>query len=671
VKLKHTSGAIALVATLASVTASHAAPPPIEAFGHRPALIDVDINPAGTRLAMIEDDGTAASIAILDLATGKDVRRLNTPKTTRLRGVYWVNDETIIIDERVTYSIDGKERNAREWQRWAAVDASGGTDRFLLMSGDRKWVTGASLVRRQTARPGKVFLSTLDFSAANYRQETGSRLSGRKKDSGWIDNLYEVDVASGEGRVLANGNPFTVSWLTDENADVVLRSDLNSTSDRFEIAIKKGAGWRTLHSTPACGELSFVSLSSDQSAVVLHGSGCGGTLSKLWSLPLDGSPIKPLLEGGTLDIESVIVDPLDERVLGARLGGAEPSTRWMDEAAERRAAGLHRSFADSSITLVGRSADAKRLVVLVEGARKAPVYYLIDYVARKADIINERYPRLNDYELAKVREFPYQARDSYGLLAYLTVPNGAREESLPVVVLPHGGPEARDDPRFDWLAQFLASRGYAVFQPQFRGSSGFGRAHADAGRKQWGLRMQDDVTDGVRALIEARVADPKRICIVGASYGGYAALAGATFTPDLYACAASVNGVSDLPAMIGYAERMSGEESNSLAYWRDHIGSPRDAQVLAKSPARSAGTVRIPILLLHGTDDTIVPIAQSRTMAKALDAYDRKFQLIELPGDDHHLSLSASRVRTLAELERFLAANLAPAAAAPGPAATN
>ena len=146
-----------------------------------------------------------------------------------------------------------------------------------------------------------------------------------------------------------------------------------------------------------------------------------------------------------------------------------------------------------------------------------------------------------------MREFDYEARDKYALSGYLTMPAGAAEKNLPLVVMPHGGPEDRDRPASTGWSQFLASRGYAVLQPQFRGSTGLGDAHADAGRRQWGLRMQDDVTDGVKALITQGIVDPKRVCIVGWSYGGYAALAGAAFTPELYACAASIGGVSDLP----------------------------------------------------------------------------------------------------------------------------
>jgi dipeptidyl aminopeptidase/acylaminoacyl peptidase len=303
---------------------------------------------------------------------------------------------------------------------------------------------------------------------------------------------------------------------------------------------------------------------------------------------------------------------------------------------------------------MSRSTDYKRVAVLIEKPAEAPVFYFVDYGAKSAAIINEHYPQLVGAKLAPVRTFDYAARDEYALFGYLTLPPDAEAKNLPMVVMPHGGPESRDDAGFDYRAQFLASRGYAVFQPQFRGSSGFGAAHADAGRRQWGMRMQDDVTDGVKSLIAQGIADPKRICIVGGSYGGYAALAGAAFTPELYACAVSINGVTDLPNFIGYITRQGGDESNALYYWRDHIGPPTDAQVIAKSPARNVSAIRAPILLLHASQDTTVPITQSQAMARALTAANKKFQFIELPGDDHFLSSSTTRVRALSELEKFL-----------------
>jgi dipeptidyl aminopeptidase/acylaminoacyl peptidase len=227
-----------------------------------------------------------------------------------------------------------------------------------------------------------------------------------------------------------------------------------------------------------------------------------------------------------------------------------------------------------------------------------------------------------------------------------------------MVVLPHGGPEAHDDYEFDWWAQFLASRGYAVLQPQFRGSSGFGDEYRRAGYGQWGGLMQDDVTDGVNAMIAQKIADPKRICIVGASYGGYAALAGAAFTPDLYKCAVSISGVSDLPVMLGATKIRGGDESNALAYWRDSIGSPTDKAVIDRSPARAADRIKVPVLLIHGLDDTVVPIAQSELMAGALENAKKKYTFVKVKGEDHWMSNSESRQQIMKELEKFLAENL-------------
>jgi dipeptidyl aminopeptidase/acylaminoacyl peptidase len=387
----------------------------------------------------------------------------------------------------------------------------------------------------------------------------------------------------------------------------------------------------------------------------------------MWALPLDGTPATALVEDADLEVEGALRDPFTSDILGATLGGPEVPPRWLNAKAEKRSAALHRSFSADWITLVSRSADYQKVIVLAEDKSHPPTYYLVDYAAKKADIVGETYPLLSGVALGVVRDFRYQARDQYPLTAYLTLPPGAAEKNLPLVVLPHGGPAARDEPGFDWLAQFLSSRGYAVLQPQFRGSTGFGRAHEEAGYHQWGLRMQDDVSDGVRAAIEQGIADPKRVCIVGWSYGGYAALAGAAFTPELYTCAASINGVSDLPLMLGMTAKEGGQESNELASWRKQIGAANDPQVIAKSPARAAPAVRAPILLLHGTDDTVVPIVQSETMARALDAAGKPYSLVRLKGDDHQLSNSVTRIQAMTELEAFLAKYLSPAV----PAAAN
>jgi dipeptidyl aminopeptidase/acylaminoacyl peptidase len=257
--------------------------------------------------------------------------------------------------------------------------------------------------------------------------------------------------------------------------------------------------------------------------------------------------------------------------------------------------------------------------------------------------------------MGDVQPYGYAAGDGLHIPAYLTLPPGKPPHNLPLVVVPHGGPDDRDDMTFDFIRQFLANRGYAVLQPQFRGSRGFGRAFTRAGFGQWGLRVQDDISDGVRKTIADGVADPRRICIFGASYGGYAALAGATLTPDLYACVASLAGPSNLEDMLDYSRDQFGRETKD--YWMARIGED-SAHRDAASPALHADRVKAPVLLLHSELDITVPISQSETMEKALEKAGKKVEFVRLPGDDHYMALEQTRLRVLQELEKFLAANI-------------
>jgi dipeptidyl aminopeptidase/acylaminoacyl peptidase len=212
------------------------------------------------------------------------------------------------------------------------------------------------------------------------------------------------------------------------------------------------------------------------------------------------------------------------------------------------------------------------------------------------------------------------------------------------------------------MVQFLASRGYTVLQPQFRGSTGFGDAFRDAGYRQLGGLMQDDVTDGVNAMIARGVADPKRICIVGMSYGGYAALAGAAFTPKLYSCAVSVNGISDLQALMQEEVPMYGTGvryiSSAQSWWTERIGSPTDSALEKRSPIHAVSAIVAPILIVYGTGDGVVANSQSEKMAKALTSAGKPVTVVKLPDEDHWLSRGETRVQLLEALDTFLSAHL-------------
>jgi dipeptidyl aminopeptidase/acylaminoacyl peptidase len=301
-----------------------------------------------------------------------------------------------------------------------------------------------------------------------------------------------------------------------------------------------------------------------------------------------------------------------------------------------------------------------KVIVIVEAPKHPPVFYYLDRTTHQATQIASTYPDLKPDDLGQMKPYPYSARDGLKIPAYITLPPGRDPKKLPAVVLPHGGPDARDEIEFNWWAQFLANRGYVVLQPNYRGSSGYGDKFTSEGLHQWGLKMQDDITDGVKKMIADGIADPKRICIVGASYGGYAALAGATFTPDLYACAASMAGISDLRQLLRRERKQYGPQSGVVSFWQSRIGDFSDdaEQLVATSPAFHAGRVKCPILLLHGADDTTVWIEQSRIMEDALQKAGKPVQFVTLQGDDHYFTLPETRIRMLTELEAFLKKNI-------------
>ena len=656
------SRAVALLGCLCLClsTSLGAAPPPVEAFGNTPAIESVALSPSGNLVAWVSNEDAKPLIHVFDLAASSTRTRIAAPPDTKLRGLSWFDDETLLIQCSIAGRPNGPRGVTYEWYRTLAMDIQTGKSRFLLhASGAFRNVTGSELLSMRTPEPNKVIMASWNFSAANYKETTGSRLAGGRKDEGWTYDVYKVDTQSGEPHLVRGGTPFTSDWMVDATGEPIARTEWHPDRSRFTLLAGRGTAWKEIFATSSGEVPAMLGLASDGSGILMRAA-LDRPHVAIWRVPLGGGAPQVVIGEDHSDIGALIRDPYSNAILGAWSSGADPKIFWLDDKARVRAEGLQKTFGGKSADLIGRSADGTRSLVAVGTHATPDTYYLIDYQRGTADIVGEEYPALEKVPLGEVREFTYKARDDYDVPAFLTLPPEAENQRLPLVVLPHGGPEARDGRSFDWLAQFLASRGYAVLQPQFRGSTGYGEAHRKAGYRQWGGLMQDDVSDGVKALIEQGIADSARVCIAGASYGGYAALAGATLTPDLYACAISINGVSDLPAMLGFQEARGGEESDSLAYWKEHIGSPIDPAVTSKSPARNAVGVRAPILLLHGVHDSVVPVEQSRKMAQALKTANKPHTFIELSGEDHWLSRSASRIQVLTEMEKFLAKYLKP-----------
>jgi len=468
-----------------------------------------------------------------------------------------------------------------------------------------------------------------------------------------VPGLFKVDVATGRSELTEPGVRGSYDWLVSPDGAPLARADYDENHRRWSLKIRSARGWEERISADAPIERpSIVGLSPDGAGVLLE-----MLQNDRWQITAvstaENVSTEPLSKAG---FKQVIEDPVTHRVIGGMRLEATYVYEFFSPKDQAAWDAVVKAFPGETVQLESWSDNRRRIVVRVDGPTAGASFALVDLDAHKADWVGDLYG-LVGADISPVSQISYPAADGLRIPAYLTLPRGREPKGLPLVVLPHGGPAARDTPQFDWWAQALAAQGYAVLQPQFRGSDGFGRSFLAAGFGEWGRKMQSDLSDGVRKLVKDGVVDPARVCIVGASYGGYAALAGAALDTGVYRCAASIAGLSDLRRFLSWrASLQRSRDTPQMRYWTRFMGAdnPRDPQLSAISPAEHIDAVKIPILLVHGEDDTVVNFEQSRIMANALTKAGKPVTLVTLKGEDHWLSREPTRKQMLAAVVDFL-----------------
>lgn len=611
------------------------APADLAIYGQMPAYDLAVVSPSGDRLAYVAIVGEERSLIIHDLSDMSLIGGVRAGDV-KVRDLDWIGETHVLITTSATQSSNLT-----------------GMRRAELSEGQIY-----SLATRRVARalaPIEGVFPRLGGSPIIRNIDGGTLIipAGGMEGLG----LYRINLDTGGslGVVEPQGNGG--GYILNAEGERIARVRYDGRTYEWELQALKGGFWRTVWSVRAPLDTpSLVSLgATDREVVVVGGEGAQPDEYRIlnldtgaWSeLPFEGEPT------------SVITHPGTRLMIGAATDGEEGTRyQFLDPAAERAWRSVSAAFRGKRIQVVSWSEDLRQIVVLTEGDGDPGTYQLIDLDQRLAEEIGSRYP-LEPEQVGEIRPISYQAADGMRIPGYLTLPPGVTDpRNLPLVVLPHGGPAARDVLGFDWWAQALASRGYAVLQPNFRGSDGLGQAHLEAGYGQWGRKMQSDLSDGVRWLASEGIVDPARVCIVGASYGGYAAMAGPTLDPGVYRCAVAVAGVSDLRTMVQWTSSQAGgtRDAPAVRYWNRFMGADRlgDRDLDEISPARLAARADAPILLLHGRDDTVVPFAQSQIFADALRDAGKPYELVVLAGEDHWLSRAETRQRMLGEMVRFL-----------------
>lgn len=466
-------------------------------------------------------------------------------------------------------------------------------------------------------------------------------------------HLYRVSLKTGRGRIHDKGNSHTLSWFVGKRGRVLAREEYHKDDQEHLIRSKLSGKWQVVYrSKTAIPEMNVVAVTQDAQSLLFIDK--NDDRNAIYSLSLvNGAIDGPIYAREDADIDDINVD-INGQVVALIYSGFTPSYEFINPEMSQLYARLSNTFANSSVYLSSWSKDLKHSIVLVSGNENPGTYYSFD---RDKVVLTKLASQYDVAEVGEIKAVRYKARDGLKIPAILTLPPGPGEKTnLPLIALPHGGPEAYDRIGFDWMAQFFAAKGYAVLQPNFRGSTGFGVEFRDAGRGRWGREMQDDVTDGVELLVKAGYVDPSRVCIVGASYGGYSALAGGAFSPELYRCVVAIAAVTDLPKMLASVRYRRGRNHWVLSYWNKVMGDPKSQadKLEAISPARFAANFQAPVLLIHGKDDTIVPVKQSKLMYKALQKLGKPVEFITLDGEDHWLSTSPTRLQMLTAIEKFL-----------------
>ena len=660
------AGAAVLAAGLAWSAAFAGDRPPVEAFGTLPQISEPELSPDGKHLAVIQTFKGRPVVVIYPV---------NAPPGTQpaivksddwlVDNIAWAKNDRLIIAVKVSKKLsDDSKHLMRTWERAVSVDAQGQNAVVLLKDNvylDNN-VSAVTIADRDIADPDFIYMPIYVYSDTRTDDQAIAAASrGGADDDQFRYNLYRVNVRTGGGEQVEAGTTNTDHWYMDGNGHIIARNDQSERPLKDHVKLYDKGDWKDGGTYDASADKGngLIGLTEDGTALVQAGWN-DASMSVLSRLPLGSGDPSALFADPHYDIDTTLIDEWSGRVIGAVYTDDRPQYVYFDPKYEALQKGLEAAFPGLSVHAVSMNLAQTVAVVEVEGPQQPTAYYLVDRTSHTATLIESAYPGLKAADLGEMKPYSYKARDGLDIPAYLTLPPGRPAKNLPAIVMPHGGPDARDAIGFDWWAQFLANRGYVVLQPNYRGSSGYGHKFTEAGLHQWGLKMQDDISDGVKKMIADGIADPKRICIVGGSYGGYAALAGATLTPDLYACAASFAGISDLPAILRSDRTRYGQNSSEVSFWASRIGGLYDDsdELRAVSPDRHADAVKCPILLMHGEGDTTVPIEQSDLMNEALKRAGKSVTYIKFEGEDHYLSLADTRIKMLTALESFLAKSI-------------
>ena len=625
-----------LITAVLIMTSTIPAPPTL---GELPPLIPREIllgnperaiphvAPDGKRLAWLAPDARGVLQVWVQTIGQQDARVVTADKSRGIESYGWAFDSKTIIyaqdaegDENFhLFAVDLESRNVRDLTPWQNVRAES--------------------VASSPKFPERILV------ALNLRD--------RK-----LMDVYRIDLRTGAVE-LDTKNPGDVAgWLADD--DMIVRAATVMTPDGgTEIRIRDSAvaPWRTLMTAGMEDNLAALDFTKDGQSLFLSTS-IGTDTSRLVRHEITSGKETVIARSDDADLGDAMIHPTRHVVQAAAFDPGRKHWTVVDSSIQPDFDAIAK-ITDGDFAVVDRDLADQTWLVSFSSDRAPLRYYSWDRASKKATFLFSMHPKLDDAALAPMKLIEFAARDGMKIKGYLTLPAGLPPKNLPLVLAVHGGPWDRDSWGFDHYTQLLANRGYAVLQINFRSSTGFGKKYLHAGDREWGLTMQSDLTDGVKWAVDAGIADPKRVAIFGGSYGGYAALAGAAFTPDVYRCAIDECGPSNLFTLL----------ASFPPYWavirstfNTRVGDPSDPKdkelLTAASPLSSADKIKIPMLIGQGANDPRVTQAESEQIVDAIAKHRGSVVYALYTDEGHGFVRPENRLDFTARMEKFLADNL-------------
>jgi dipeptidyl aminopeptidase/acylaminoacyl peptidase len=648
-----------LAATVLVLTPAAAlANDPAALFGARESILDVSLSPSGNKLAYIAPGpGQSTLLYTVDLASGAAPTLAGSAdgKPERLADCGWVSDTRLActvfaVGDDPAFGLFGATR-------LLALDADGRNLKLLSRPTrpDDEYVSfgGGTIIDWDAGEDGSVLMGRQYVPEAKMATRMVDKREGYA-----VDRINTADLSA---KTIEAPRRDVDRYYSDGHGNVRLlamaqmagATGYESGRIRYSYRTKDSRDWKDFGSRNALTDEGFYPVAVDPKLDVAFGLRRHQGRDALFSIALDGSKKETLVFAHpAVDVDGTIRIGRSRRVVAATFATDKREAVYFDGELARLSAALSKALPGLPLVrFMDASADEKKLLLWAGSDTDPGRYYLFDKDTKKLNELMLARPELENVKLAPMKHITYKAADGTDVPAYLTLPPSGAQKNLPAIVMPHGGPSARDEWGFDWLAQYFAQRGYAVIQPNYRGSSGYGESwFKNNGFQSWRTAV-GDVNDAGRWLAREGIADPAKLAIVGWSYGGYAALQSGVLDPDLYKAVVAIAPVTDLKDLV-----MDARQYTNARYVETFIGS--GPHVAEGSPAQNAARLKAPVLMFHGDRDLNVSVGQARLMEAKLKGVGKKVELVVYPKLDHQIDDSAARTDMLKRSDDFLRAAL-------------